>query len=267
MDRTVGDYLENCLNEILEYYDSLSGEKIIPKKNFEQLKHKFTSPQGLKRLSNRLYDEGIILQSVKFDKKQEGFQLYTDILKSASEYFCYKHNLDLRISEEELNNESSTSLIFEKNGVRDIRILFDAYTNFLRNPEKYPKFFGALLNEYVGPYIKLKKHDFGIEELEETEWKKLENIMDKKEDIILDLIEKQGLKIHSVYSEDKKIYLITDMFQKEAERIVKELEIPIKIQSFSGEGYYFTELISDVEHAYQMVNVADIYVNLINPPQ
>ena len=187
MDGDVGNYLERYLNGILEYDAGISGEKFVSVKRLGELEYRYGSSKSGDRLSERLLHEGIKLQSVEFDPEHRGFQLFTDILKSASEYFCSKYKLDLHIS----NNGDHTSLIFKDGGVKDARILFDAYTNFLKRPEKYPMFFYSLLNECFEPFLELEKHELGICNLSEDRIESLEDALDKKGEIIHPLIEKQ----------------------------------------------------------------------------
>lgn len=267
MYKAVGNYLERYLNGLLEYNEGINGDRVVTKKRLGQLKHRYDSTNSGTRLAKRLYEEGIELQSIKFDPAHSGFQLFTTILKSASDYFCNAHNLDLKISEEELDNEMFTSFIFKENGIRDTRILFDAYTNFLKKPEKYTKFIGPLLNECFDPFIELQKHELGTITLEEFELDRLESIINNKSEIVTSLIEKQGLKIYGASTEKNKIYLDTDMFQEEAEKIKADLNMPIEIHSYCDEGEYVTKLTSDIDHAHQLVTISDVYVNLINPRQ
>ncbi len=261
MDRDVGNYLERYLNGILEYNSGISGEKFVPIKRLGELEYRYGSSKSENRLSERLSYEGIKLQSVKFDPDHNGFQLFTDILKSASDYFCSEYKLDLHISED----VDQTSLIFKNNGVKDVRILFDAYTNFLKKPEKYPMFFYSLLNECFEPFLELEKHELGISELNVDKIENLEDSLDRKSEIIFPLIEKQGLKIYGAYSEENDICLATDMFEDVAKQIRNELNVPVDIYAHGEEKHYITKLITDVKHADQIVNISDVYINLINP--
>jgi hypothetical protein len=268
MDRDIGDYLEEYLDGIVEYHAGKLGLQEIPWPRMEELKSRYKGPTELGKLTESLYGEGINLRAINFDKKYESFQLLTNVLISASEYFRDHYDLKFEIDEEYSEGRSWTSLLFGRVDTGDIRVLFDAYSNFLKNPERYAEFSGHLLNEFFNPFLRLEENDQEIIDLEDDEVERLEDLMEEKENLILPLIEKQGLVIYSTYFEDDKIYLATDMFQDEAEKIIRNLGVPVELDTHSDEqGNYVTRLFTDLEHTNHIMTLVDTYVNIIHPRQ
>ncbi|MBT7237483.1 hypothetical protein HN865_01350 [Candidatus Woesearchaeota archaeon] len=284
MDRDIGDCLEEYLGGILEYNAGKSGFEYVSKKRMKQLKYRYKNRSQLKKLVKSFHEEGINLMAINLDKKYEYLELLSNVLPSAAEYYSLTNQFDFEIREEEMDGKYLTSLLFEKEHIPEIRMLFDFYANFLRYPQLFPEFAGPLLREYFDPFLQLEKNDFGLIDLDENEVGRLTDILVDRDVRVNRLIEKQKVVIHGYYrvyndedeysgdgylmhrGEDEEICLETDIFKEDVEKIIQDLSLDVRTESHSEKDYYVTRLIAKIGHAGQLVTLVDTHINYINSP-